>query len=218
SSAGCPAARCRAAHRGSGCARRGRADAGRSRSRGTPFHGSEAAMITDPARPVCPPPSPAAPAVRAAGPASSLVAPLPPRPPPRPAAPAVRAAGPASRLVAPLAPRYPARRMSGFGHLHVHTEYSLADSSIRVPERPDQADPAKAKRPNLLSRAVELGLPALAVTDLNNLFALIKFYKACEAVGIKPVAGADLMIASSPGEAPWRMTALVRDHGGYLNL
>ncbi|RRN56588.1 DNA polymerase III subunit alpha [Pseudoxanthomonas sp. SGNA-20] len=108
--------------------------------------------------------------------------------------------------------------MSGFVHLHVHTEYSLADSIIRVPEKPDQADPAKAKRANLLSRAVELGLPALAVTDLNNLFALIKFYKACEAVGIKPVAGADLMVASAPGEAPWRLTALVRDHGGYLNL
>src|SRR5690606_41389177 len=108
--------------------------------------------------------------------------------PPGAAAPAVRAAGPASSLVAPPAPRYPDRRMSGFVHLHVHTEYSLADSIIRVPEKPDQADPAKAKRPNLLSRAVELGLPALAVTDLNNLFALIKFYKACEAVGIKPVA------------------------------
>ena len=74
--------------------------------------------------------------------------------------------------------------MSGFVHLHVHTEFSLADSTIRVPEKPEQADPAKAKQANLLSRAVELGVPALAVTDLNNLFALIKFYKAAEAVGI----------------------------------
>ncbi|AKC85892.1 DNA polymerase III subunit alpha [Pseudoxanthomonas suwonensis] len=108
--------------------------------------------------------------------------------------------------------------MSGFVHLHVHTEFSLADSTIRVPEKPDQADPAKAKQANLLSRAVELGLPALAVTDLNNLFALIKFYKAAEGVGIKPIAGADLAVAAGPGEAPWRLTALCRDHGGYLDL
>ena len=108
--------------------------------------------------------------------------------------------------------------MSGFVHLHLHTEFSLADSTIRVPEKPDHADPAKAKQANLLSRAVELGLPALAVTDLNNLFALIKFYKAAEAVGIKPIAGADLAVSAGPGEAPWKITALCRDHGGYLNL
>ena len=108
--------------------------------------------------------------------------------------------------------------MSAFVHLHLHTEFSLADSTIRVPEKPDHADPAKAKQANLLSRAVELGLPALAVTDLNNLFALIKFYKAAEAVGIKPIAGADLAVAAGPGEAPWRITALCRDHGGYLQL
>ncbi len=62
---------------------------------------------------------------------------------------------------------------SRFVHLHVHTEFSLADSTIRVPAKPDQADPKKAKQANLLSRSVELGLPALAVTDLNNLFALV---------------------------------------------
>ncbi len=81
---------------------------------------------------------------------------------------------------------------SSFVHLHIHTEFSLADSTIRVPEKPEQAHPKKAKQANLLSRAVELGLPALAVTDLNNLFALIKFYKAAETVGIKPISGADL--------------------------
>ncbi len=106
---------------------------------------------------------------------------------------------------------------SRFVHLHVHTEFSLADSTIRVPEKPEQADPAKAKRANLLSRAVELGLPALAVTDLNNLFALVKFYKAAEGVGIKPIAGADVMIAT-PDQAPWKLTLLCRDRDGYLSL
>ncbi|GHH51760.1 MULTISPECIES: DNA polymerase III subunit alpha [Gammaproteobacteria] len=106
---------------------------------------------------------------------------------------------------------------SRFVHLHIHTEFSMADSTIRVPEKPDQADPKKAKQANLLSRAVELDLPALAVTDLNNMFALVKFYKAAESVGIKPIAGADVMIAT-PDQAPWRLTLLCRDREGYLSL
>ncbi|HSX65482.1 MAG TPA: DNA polymerase III subunit alpha, partial [Pseudoxanthomonas sp.] len=105
-----------------------------------------------------------------------------------------------------------------FVHLHLHTEFSLADSIIRVPEKPDQADPKKAKQPNLLSRAVELRQPALAVTDRNNLFALVKFYKAAEAVGIKPIAGADISIAEGGGDAPWQLTLLCRDNTGYLSL
>ncbi|HHW4683320.1 MAG TPA: PHP domain-containing protein, partial [Xylella sp.] len=106
---------------------------------------------------------------------------------------------------------------SPFIHLHIHTEFSLADSTIRVPEKPEQGHPKKAKQTNLISRAVQLKLPALAVTDLNNLFALIKFYKAAETVGIKPISGADLIVAE-PEQIPWRMTLLCRDHTGYLNL
>ena len=104
-----------------------------------------------------------------------------------------------------------------FIHLHLHTEFSLADSTIRVPEKPDEARPDKAKRPNLLSRAVEMQLPALAVTDRNNLFALVKFFKAAESVGIKPIAGADLSIVDGK-ETPWQLTLLCRDHSGYLSL
>ncbi|WAC63397.1 DNA polymerase III subunit alpha [Pseudoxanthomonas sp. SL93] len=104
-----------------------------------------------------------------------------------------------------------------FVHLHLHTEFSLADSIIRVPEKPDQADPKKAKLPNVLSRAVELGMPALAVTDRNNLFALVKFYKAAESVGVKPIAGADISIVEG-NESPWQMTLLCRDRTGYLSL
>jgi len=106
---------------------------------------------------------------------------------------------------------------SRFVHLHVHTEFSMLDSTIRVPAKPDQADPKKAKQPNLLSRSVEMKAPALAVTDLNNLFALVKFYKAAEGVGVKPIAGADLLIAED-GQDPWRMTLLCRDREGYLSL
>ncbi len=106
---------------------------------------------------------------------------------------------------------------SRFIHLHLHTEFSLADSTIRVPEKPEEARPDKAKRPNLLSRAVEMRLPAVAVTDRNNLFALIKFYKAAESVGIKPIAGADISIVDGK-ENPWPLTLLCRDHTGYLSL
>ena len=105
-----------------------------------------------------------------------------------------------------------------FVHLHLHTEFSLADSTIRVPGKPDLARPDKAgDRPNLLSRAVELQLPAIAVTDRNNLFALVKFYKAAESVGIKPIAGADMMVADG-GDAPSMLTLLCRDRAGYLSL
>ncbi|SEL83079.1 DNA polymerase III, alpha subunit [Pseudoxanthomonas sp. GM95] len=106
---------------------------------------------------------------------------------------------------------------SRFIHLHLHTEFSLADSTIRVPEKPDEGFPAKAKRPNLVSTAVQLQAPALAVTDRNNLFALVKYYKSCEAVGIKPIAGADVSIVEEDG-TPWSITLLCRDHGGYLTL
>ncbi len=105
-----------------------------------------------------------------------------------------------------------------FVHLHLHTEFSMVDSTIRVPEKPDYARPDKAgDRPNLVSRAVELRMPALAVTDRNNLFALVKFYKAAESVGIKPIAGSDVMVADG-GDAPSMLTLLCRDREGYLSL
>ena len=75
-----------------------------------------------------------------------------------------------------------------FVHLHLHSEYSLADSTIRIAE--------------LVDRCVRLGQPAVAVTDLNNLFALVKFYKAAEAAGIKPIIGADLLLAEATKPRP----------------
>jgi DNA polymerase III subunit alpha len=92
---------------------------------------------------------------------------------------------------------------SRFVHLHLHSEYSLADSTIRIPE--------------LVGRCVAQGQPAVAMTDRNNLFALVKFYKACESAGIKPIAGADISVAEGD-ETPWKLTLLCRDHSGYLSL
>ena len=50
-----------------------------------------------------------------------------------------------------------------FVHLRLHTEFSLQDSVVRIPE--------------LVERAAKLGMPAVAVTDQNNLFAMVKFYR-----------------------------------------
>ncbi len=107
-----------------------------------------------------------------------------------------------------------------FVHLHIHSDFSLLDSTIRLPEKPEYGDPAKAGvHANLISRAVESGQSALALTDQSNLFALVKFYRAAEANGIKPIAGADIWIANADdAQRPFRLTVLCQNRTGYLNL
>jgi DNA polymerase III alpha subunit len=90
-----------------------------------------------------------------------------------------------------------------FVHLHVHSEYSLADSTIRIPD--------------LVARCAAHGQPSVAITDRNNLFALVKFYRAAEAAGLKPIAGADIQVADGD-ELAWPLTLLCRDRDGYLAL
>ena len=90
-----------------------------------------------------------------------------------------------------------------FVHLHLHSEYSLADSTIRIG--------------GLVERCVALGQPAVALTDLNNLFAAVKFYRRAEGAGIKPILGADVTLADG-NEASSRLTLLCRDRDGYLTL
>ncbi len=92
---------------------------------------------------------------------------------------------------------------SPFVHLNVHSEYSLVDSTVRIKQ--------------LTKRCNELGQPAVAVTDVNNLFAAIKFYRAAEAQGIKPILGAQLDLAEG-NEPSSRITLLCRNHQGYLTL
>ncbi len=88
-------------------------------------------------------------------------------------------------------------------HLHLHSEFSLSDSTIRIPE--------------LVKRCVQLGQPAVALTDQSNLFALVKFYKEAEKAGIKPIAGSDLWLEEE-GQRPTRFTLLCQNRAGYLNL
>ena len=91
-----------------------------------------------------------------------------------------------------------------FIHLHLHSEYSLVDSTIRI----------KA----LVDACARAGMPAVALTDESNMFALVKFYKACSAAGIKPICGSDLWIAAPDDPRPWRITLLCQHRAGYLNL
>ncbi|WP_273454585.1 DNA polymerase III subunit alpha [Nevskia ramosa] len=104
-----------------------------------------------------------------------------------------------------------------FVHLHLHTEFSLVDSLIRV-EAPARKS-AGANVQTLTGFAAKLGLPAIAVTDQDNLFAMVKFYKLAEAAGVKPIIGADIaMPESGVGEQAENVTLLVQNDAGYRNL
>jgi len=93
----------------------------------------------------------------------------------------------------------------GFVHLHVHSEFSLADGIIRVPD--------------LVAAAAKHGMPAVAVTDLGNLFGLVKFYRAAVAAGVKPIVGTDAWLENPvDGHKPYRLTILCQDRTGYRNL
>ncbi|MFM7275689.1 MAG: PHP domain-containing protein, partial [Gammaproteobacteria bacterium] len=89
-----------------------------------------------------------------------------------------------------------------FVHLRLHSEYSLVDGLVRIED--------------LVERAAALGMPAVAVTDFANLFALIKFYKEAAAAGIKPIAGADVLVEEAGGVFP--LTLLIAGQPGYRNL
>ena len=66
--------------------------------------------------------------------------------------------------------------MQGFVHLHVHTEYSLVDGVVRIDS--ERSDGGGLGREGLIDATVRLGMPAVALTDQGNLFALMKFYGA----------------------------------------
>jgi DNA polymerase-3 subunit alpha len=94
---------------------------------------------------------------------------------------------------------------SSFVHLHLHTEYSLADSLIRIPA--------------LMDAVATASMPAVALTDYTNMFAVIKFYRAAIARGIKPLIGVDAQLQGLvAGGLPDRVVLLCKDETGYRNL
>jgi DNA polymerase-3 subunit alpha len=93
-----------------------------------------------------------------------------------------------------------------FVHLRLHSEFSIVDGTNRIDET--------------IKAAAGDHQPALAITDLNNLFGAIKFYKAARGAGVKPIIGAEILLQGLAKDATMlsRMVVLVQNKQGYLNL
>ncbi len=105
--------------------------------------------------------------------------------------------------------------MSGkpFVHLHLHTQYSLLDGACRIGD--------------LVDRAIELGMPAVAMTDHGNLFGAVEFYKTATARGIKPILGCEVYMAPTSRfdrrnvgirDSAYHLVLLAKGLEGYDNL
>jgi DNA polymerase-3 subunit alpha len=108
--------------------------------------------------------------------------------------------GALAAVTTPAKPAGPA-----FVHLRVHSEYSIVDGLVRIDDVVGAA--AKDKQ------------PALAITDLANLFGMVKFYKEARGKGIKPIIGVDAWITNDElRDKPSRLLLLAKNHTGYLQL
>ena len=105
----------------------------------------------------------------------------------------------------------------GFVHLRLHSEHSLVDSTVRLASVHDRRS-RQRRIPGLFDRLRELEMPAVALTDESNLFALVKFYNGAQKAGIKPLVGVDLWVQEGANEPPNRLTLLCRNREGYLKL
>ncbi|MES2314841.1 MAG: DNA polymerase III subunit alpha [Patescibacteria group bacterium] len=102
--------------------------------------------------------------------------------------------------------------MSRFSHLHTHSHYSLLSALPKVDE--------------LVDKAVEFGMPALALTDAGNLYGAIEFFKAAQKAGIKPIIGVDFFMAirgrkdmqAGIDNRRTRLVLLAMNETGYRNL
>jgi DNA polymerase-3 subunit alpha len=92
-----------------------------------------------------------------------------------------------------------------FVHLRSHSEYSVVDGTVRIDD--------------LVKAAAKDGQPAVAVTDLSNLFGALKLYKSAQKKGVQPIIGADVWVEpEEPGKAPTRLLLLIQNRQGYLRL
>jgi len=93
--------------------------------------------------------------------------------------------------------------LNQFVHLRLHTEYSLLDGIVRVPE--------------LMAAVAAAGMPAVALTDQSNLFAMVKFYKEAQGAGVKPLIGVDAWIREGERSSS-RIAFLCQNLVGYRHL
>ncbi|MFH1541758.1 MAG: DNA polymerase III subunit alpha, partial [bacterium] len=99
-----------------------------------------------------------------------------------------------------------------FVHLHVHSEFSLLDGAGRITD--------------LIARAKELKMPALALTDHGNMYATVDFFTKAKAAGLKPIIGCEMYVAprsrfdkeTKADRSPHHLTVLAKDMAGYKNL
>ncbi|NMG47903.1 DNA polymerase III subunit alpha [Azoarcus communis] len=92
-----------------------------------------------------------------------------------------------------------------FVHLRLHSEYSITDGIVQI----DQA----------ISAAAADGMPALGISDLANLFGMVKFYKGARGKGIKPIVGVDAWIENEvERDKPWRVMLICKNRAGYGQL
>ncbi|MDP2808044.1 MAG: PHP domain-containing protein, partial [bacterium] len=100
-----------------------------------------------------------------------------------------------------------------FAHLHVHTEYSILDGLIPVKD--------------LVAKAVQYKLPALAITDHGNMFGALDFYTQARSAGVKPIIGIETYVApksrtdhalSETDDTSYHLLLLARNEKGYKNL
>ena len=102
--------------------------------------------------------------------------------------------------------------MSDFVHLHLHSEYSLLDGACRIEE--------------LLDKAVQLGMPAAAITEHGNMFSSIVFHDQARKRGVNPILGCEVYVApgdrrtksGTPGETANHLVLLAETKEGYHNL
>ena len=92
-----------------------------------------------------------------------------------------------------------------FVHLHLHTEYSLVNGMIRLPA--------------LIDQTLQNQMPAVAITDIGNLYGTVKFFNKCVAQGIKPIIGAEVYIENPDKiSQPYALVLLVQNDEGYRNI
>ena len=100
-----------------------------------------------------------------------------------------------------------------FVHLHVHTEYSTLDGAVRIPD--------------LMKKAKQFDMPAVAITDHGVMFGAVEFYLAAKKAGIKPIIGCEVYVApgslherkaTSARDASFHFTLLAENEEGYKNL